>query len=124
MNQEKVISLFCLISGMDDNQGEKYSSFIARAITTTLNQMKDKSLAGDYEDALCYVCACRAYYNYVCALASQNGGNFTAGDVSISADFKERLNSAKELLSDAVSSCSALFLDQGFIFSTIEEEEK
>ena len=119
MNQEKVISLFHLLSG---TTGEEYSPFIARAISATLNEMKDKALVQDYEDALCYVCACRAYYNYVCALASQGGGSFSAGDVSVNEDFSNRLKNAKELLADAVSSCSALFCDQNFVFSAIEEE--
>jgi hypothetical protein len=120
MDQTKVMEMFCVLCGEEEN--ETGALFVLQAIGVVTANLKDASLLDTYGDGLCYFAACLAYYYFSLSKAGSSVQSFSAGDFSVSSDKGSQIEAAKELLLNAKVSVSALLCDNDFIFSVIEGE--
>lgn len=122
MDQTKVTEQFAVVSGLSAEEAQQYEALVVLAIIKVEAMLRDKTLLDSYGDSLCYLAACVAFYNYICAQAAQDAGSFSAAESSVSPDYSARSAHAKELLMQATVSCSALLQDTDFVFAVIEGE--
>ena len=100
----------------DDEQINKYESYINNAIACVASQLKNPE---DENDArIVNLCAMRAYYQIILISDNDDITSFKAGDVSYTKDTSS-VSRAKALFDMALDSCNDLVQSSGFAFKAV-----
>ncbi len=118
IDRGEILRCFCLLSGFSPEEGQEYASFIETAAADLEKRLR--AGADDSDQRLCYAAAAAAYYRYCLMDATRQGGStFKAGDVSVSRQSGEAIESARALRDDGVAAVSDLVSDTDFIMRTV-----
>ena len=113
----KVKKDFITLSSLSEEEAGKYESLIYME-TEYINSLL-KNDGDENKNTVVFLCAARAYYQYVLTNQSEGITSFKAGDVSYSIDTSSNLENAKAICNFAFEQCTSLIKDKGFTFEAV-----
>ncbi|MDE6110749.1 MAG: hypothetical protein K2F65_02410 [Eubacterium sp.] len=107
VNTELVKKAVALMGGFDEEEIEKYNSFILAA-SLSVSELLDKN--ADEKDARIIQFAAAKAYHSICCIAehAESITSFTAGEITIKQD-ADLKGSAEKALASAMNDCKPLF---------------
>ena len=113
---DKVTQIFAALS---DEDAHPYTILCETAVESILCRVKPSAEAQKWENRLCYVAACLAFYRYTLSRGCDNVSVYKAGDVNVQTRPDGARQSAQALLSDALKSVDGCLRHSGFCFKIV-----
>ena len=118
MSFEEVYNLFLIYTGLNCDEGSKYSFFCTNAINYLQGELIDINVLKDNGWRLDVAAASLAFYEYSRMLSvCDNVDTFKAGDITI--NNKNNLDSAKEMWLSEKAKIAFLLKDKDFLFKKV-----
>ncbi len=117
MDKQKVISVFCSLSGI--NTADKQDDLINMSINQVKTLIKDDTDITKNATVLEYLCGAIAFYNYTVLNACLSPDTIKTLDVTVTIN-KNAIENAQRIKNDAIILAKSLLIDQNFYFGQVD----
>lgn len=120
MDINEVIAIFIKLSEVPETEAEQYRYICENAVRSLRARLKDNTNESESGDSLNMAAAALAFKRYVqlCSVNDEIGG-FKIGEITVNSTETSKINSAENILQDAMLDIKEFLRDDEFVFGRI-----